>query len=43
MRRSFFIKIDEQIVTTIIILRFLPFFFDPYPAEIYMRFANSWK
>ena len=43
MRRSFFIKIDEEIVTTITFLRFSPSFFDPYPAEICMRFATSWK
>lgn len=37
MRRSFFIKIHEEIVTTLTILRFSHYFFDPYPAEICMR------
>ena len=43
MRRRFFIKIDEEIVTTITFLHFLPYFFDSYPAVMCMRFATSWK
>ncbi len=43
MCRRFFIKIDEKIVTTITILRFLPYFFDSYPTVMCMRLDNSWK
>ncbi len=32
MRRRFFIKIDEEIVTTITILRFSPYFFESLSA-----------